>query len=95
MKATFPANCIYRALKMSKDNVRFHEPVDPTTRFQSEIKDGAEPPISYKAESRGGDWQVEKDKTGELSEQMEKGRQIGEKEAKAQEQDDEDYTPGT
>ena len=80
---------------MSNDKVSFHEPVDPTTRFQADTKDGAEPPISYKAESRAGDWQVEKDKTDELSEQMERGRQIGKKEANAQEQDDEDYKPGT
>lgn len=78
---------------MSNAKATFHEPVAPTTRYQEEIRNGAEQPISYKAESRAGEWQVEKDGTSNLADQMKKGDGAGLKVRRAREAKDEDYVP--
>ena len=78
---------------MSDAKATFHEPVDPATRYQQEIKQGAAKPISYKAESRAGEWQVEKDGTSNLADQMEKGDEAGLRDRIAREAKDEDYKP--
>ena len=74
---------------MSKNKATFHEPVDPTIRYQEEVKEGAENPLSYKAESRAGEWQVEKDGTKALDAQMKKGDEEGIKDRRAREAKDE------
>ena len=80
---------------MSNDKATFHEPVAPTTRYQQEIKEGAEQPLSYKAESRAGEWQVEKDGTSNLADQTKKGDEAGLEDRKAREAEDEDYKPSS
>ena len=78
---------------MSNNKATFHEPVDPATRYKEEVEEGAEHPLSYKAESRAGEWQVEKDGTKALDEQMRKGAETGDKDRRAREAKDADYAP--
>ena len=78
---------------MSNAKATFHEPVAPTTRYQQEIKQGAANPLSYGAESRAGEWQVERDGTSNLADQKEKGDEAGVKDQIAREANDEDYKP--
>ncbi len=61
----------------------------PTTRYQEEIKDDAERPISYKSESRAG----EKDGICRLAYQMEEGDEAGLKDRGAREARDEGDEP--
>ena len=78
---------------MSNNKATFHEPVDPGTRYKEEMKSGAEHPLSYKAESRAGEWQVEKDGTATLDDQMRKGDEAGIKDRTSREAKDQDYKP--
>ena len=80
---------------MSTNKATFHEPVDPATRYKEEIQEGAENPLNYKAESRAGEWQVEKDGTKALDNQMRKGDEEGIKDRSAREAKDKDYKAST
>ena len=95
VKSQYRIQSSRRAAPMSNNKVTFHEPVDPATRYKEEMKSGAEHPISYNAESRAGDWQVEKDGTANLDDQMRKGDEAGMKARNDREAEDEDYKPST
>ena len=76
---------------MSESKAVFHDPVSPSERYEQEVKEGADHPISYGAESRGGTWKAERDPGSKVSEQMEKGKEEGEKNAATRSKKDDDY----
>ena len=78
---------------MSKSKAVFHDPVSPSERYEQEVKDGADHPISYGAESRGGTWKAERDPGSKVGEQMEKGKEEGRKGAVTRSQKDKKYKP--
>ena len=71
----------------------FHDPVSPSERYEQEVKEDADHPISYGAESRGGTWKAERDPGSRVDEQMKKGKEEGETDAATRSKKDSDYKP--
>jgi len=80
---------------MSNSKAVFHDPVSPSERYAKEVEEGAEHPISYAGESRGGTWKAERDSASRTDAQMEKGEQAGKKASDARSKKDEDYQPSS